>query len=486
MSQIAVVLLAAGKGTRMKSKMQKILHEVGGKPMVQHAFDAAAAIATLPPVLVIAPDDNGVPDLLGDKANYVIQAEQLGTGHATLMARELLRGRADQVIVTYGDMPLLKAKTLAQMAETQSQTGAAIAMLTVKGELTSSFGRVVRDEKGQIKEIVEVAEARRRPNTAELLAITELNVGVYCFDGAWLWDNLDNLPLRQARSGPEYYLTDMVELAVQQGRAVMALMTDDPTECLGAGTRTEMVDVERAFRQRAVQKWLDSGVTIVDPATTYIDQEVTIGQDTVIWPNSYVQGQTTIGEDCVIGPNVIIRNATIAAGSRVEQERIIGTQGNSGEFRGTQTDEFLRVPMSSHELPSGEISEEQKAELFAAAHLARTHAYAPYSHYPVSAALLSDDGRIFTGVNVENASYGLTICAERIAIYKAVSEGVRQIRAIVVITDNGGSPCGACRQVISEFAGDIPVWLSDAQGNTRETTLYTLLPDHFGPEHLTG
>lgn len=476
MSQIAVVLLAAGKGTRMQSKTQKILHEVGGKPMVQHAFDAAAAVTTLPPVLVIAPDDDGVPALLGDKASYVIQTEQLGTGHATLMARESLRGRADQVIVTYGDMPLLKAKTLTQMAETQNQTGAAIAMLTVKGEITSSFGRVVRDEKGQVKEIVEVAEALRRPNTAELLAISELNVGVYCFNSEWLWHNLDNLPLRQARSGPEYYLTDMVELAVQQGRGVMALLTDDPTECLGAGTRAEMVEVERAFRQRAVQKWLANGVTIVDPAATYIDQDVTIGQDTVIWPNSYLQGQTVIGEDCVIGPNVIIRDATLGAGSRVEQEKIVGTQ----------THEFSGVPTNYHEFRPPEISEEQKAELFAAAQQARSHAYAPYSHYPVSAALLSDDGRIFTGVNVENASYGLTICAERIAIYKAVSEGVRQIRAIVVITDNGGSPCGACRQVISEFAGDIPVWLSDAHGNTRATTLYTLLPDHFGPEHLTG
>lgn len=126
-----------------------------------------------------------------------------------------------------------------------------------------------------------------------------------------------------------------------------------------------------------------------------------------------------------------------------------------------------------------------KTMLVAAARQARHHAYAPYSHYPVSAAILADDGRIFTGVNVENSSYGLTVCAERIAIFKAVSEGVQRVQALVVITDNGGSPCGACRQVISEFAGDIPVWLGDAQGNLRETSLYTLLPDHFGPEHLT-
>lgn len=474
MNRVAVVLLAAGKGTRMNSKKQKILHEVGGKPMVQHAFDAAATVATIPPVLVIAQDDDGVSDLLGDRASYVYQREQLGTGHATLMARELLRGRAEQVIVTYGDMPLLKAATLNQMAQTQAQTGSAIALLTVKGELTSAFGRVVRDEQGQVQEIVEVAEARHRPNTAEILSLTEHNVGVYCFEAEWLWDNLDKLPVRQARTGPEYYLTDMVGMAVKEERGVTAIMTDDATECLGAGTRAEMVEVERAFRARTVQKWLEAGVTIIDPTTTYIDAEVTIGLDTVIWPNSYLQGQTHIGEDCLIGPNVIIRQATVPAGSRVEQQMIDDSRLKR---------DVARLP-GQPPSPATDLSA-MKAMLVAAARQARHHAYAPYSHYPVSAAILADDGRIFTGVNVENSSYGLTVCAERIAIFKAVSEGVQRVQAIVVITDNGGSPCGACRQVISEFAGDIPVWLGDAQGNLRETSLHTLLPDHFGPEHLT-
>ncbi len=131
------------------------------------------------------------------------------------------------------------------------------------------------------------------------------------------------------------------------------------------------------------------------------------------------------------------------------------------------------------------ITSEQREALIAAAVEARKQAYAPYSHYAVGAALLADNGRFYTGCNVENASYGLAICAERTAVVKMVSEGVRQIEAIVVCTENAGSPCGACRQVLVEFAGDVPVWLVDAQGNGRETTLYTLLPDHFGPEHLT-
>ena len=131
------------------------------------------------------------------------------------------------------------------------------------------------------------------------------------------------------------------------------------------------------------------------------------------------------------------------------------------------------------------MTEEQKDKLITAACEARANAYAPYSHYAVGAAVLAEDGRLFSGVNVENASYGLTICAERPAVFKMVSEGARRIVAVAVCTENGGSPCGACRQVLSEFADDVPVWLSDAHGNVRQTTLHALLPDHFTPGHLT-
>ncbi len=321
---VAVVLLAAGQGTRMLSKKQKILHEVGGKPMVQHIFEAAVAITDVPPVLVVGPGEMGVPALFGKRAQYVVQPQQLGTGHATLMARELLQGRTTQVLVTYGDMPLLKAETLAKLAQTQMETGAAIAMLSVWGDPASSFGRVVRDENGRIREIMEAAQAQRQPNAADLLAIREQNVGVYCFAADWLWANIGNLPLRQARSGQEYYLTDMVELAVQQGLLVEGIITEDADECLGAGTRAELVAVEKAFRRRANARWLAQGVTLVDPDTTYIDPDVTIGQDTVIWPNSYLQGQTAVGEDCVIGPNAVVRNAQVGNGCIIEQAVVDG------------------------------------------------------------------------------------------------------------------------------------------------------------------
>jgi len=215
-------------------------------------------------------------------------------------------------------MPLLRASTMAGLAERQRVSGAAVVMLTVMGEPSSTFGRVVRGQAGQVVEIVEVAEARRRPEGEALLAIRELNAGVYCFDADWLWQNLNGLPLRQARRGQEYYLTDMVGLAVSQDRPVEAQVVDDADECLGAGTRAELVVVEKAFRRRANDRWLSAGVTLIDPDTTYIDQTVTIGQDTVIWPNTYLQGQTTIGQGNVLGPNTVIRDTTLGDGCRVE------------------------------------------------------------------------------------------------------------------------------------------------------------------------
>jgi bifunctional UDP-N-acetylglucosamine pyrophosphorylase/glucosamine-1-phosphate N-acetyltransferase len=321
---IAVVILAAGQGVRMNSRKQKILHEVGGRPMVLHAFLAAAAVADLPPVLVVGPGEPGVRALIGDRATYVVQPEPLGTGHATRMAAAALRGRAGQVVVTYGDMPLLRAETLCRLVEAQLASGAAVALLSVPGGTESAFGRVVRGADGRVREIVEVAEARRRPDGAELLAIPELNAGVYCFDGDWLWDNIGDLPVRQARRGNEYYLTDLIEVAVAQGRPVVAVAADDPDEGLGAGTRAEMVAVERAFRRRVNAHWLAHGVTLVEPDATYIGPDVTIGGDTILWPNTFLQGKTTIGADCVIGPNAIVRDAMVGDRCRIEQLLIEG------------------------------------------------------------------------------------------------------------------------------------------------------------------
>lgn len=321
---LAVILLAAGKGTRMNSKYQKILHEVGGKPMVQHIFEAAHSVASHRPVIVVSHDEAGVQTLLGEKARYVAQVEKKGTGHATQIVKPFLQGEASQVIVTYGDMPLLRSESLRQLADKQAQSKAALSMLTLMGSVESSFGRIVRDEKGHVLEILEVAEARRRQDPEKWLDIRELNVGVYCFDADFLWANIDALPLRQARNGPEYYLTDMVATAVAQNRKIETVIVDDTDECLGAGTRAELVAVEKAFRRRAVAHWLQRGVTFIDPESAYIDQDVTIGQDTVIWPNVFIQGESKIGADCIIGPNVTLRDSNIGAQCCIEYALLTG------------------------------------------------------------------------------------------------------------------------------------------------------------------
>lgn len=323
MSNIAAVILAAGKGTRMASNRPKILHAVGGKPMVVHVVEAARQVTTRPPLLVIAPHDEATPRLLGAHCDYVVQPEASGTGQAAQMALPHLAD-CGQVLLTYADMPLLRAATYGRLLQLQIETGAAVALLSVWGEAASSFGRVVRDVKGGVREIVEVAEARQRPESEALLAIRELNVGVYAFSAEFLTAALPHLPLRQARTGPEYYLTDTVSLALEQGRRVAALTLDDSDEGLGAGTRSELAQVERAFRRRVARHWLGHGVTLIDPEAVYIDPDVVIGQDTVIWPNTYLQGDTQIGPDCVIGPNAIVRDARIGRNCRLEQVVIKG------------------------------------------------------------------------------------------------------------------------------------------------------------------
>ena len=327
---LSIILLAAGHGTRMNSKTQKILHAVGGKPMIMHLFEAAEATADKRPLLIVGAGADALQNLLGNRADYAVQAEKLGTGHAVMVAKAQQQGQSTQLIVAYGDMPLLKADTMRRLADQQAKSGAAIVMLSLIGDPDTSFGRVVRDENGRVSEIIEVAEAKRRPNAADYLSIPELNAGVYCFDADWLWDNIDDLPIRQARSGQEYYLTDMVETAVSQQKLVEAIISDDADECLGAGTRAEMVDVEKAFRRRANGRLLAQGVTIVDPDNCYIDQDVTVGQDTVIWPGTYLQGKTAVGQNCTIGPNTVLNNATIGDGCTIAQASIMGATVPAG------------------------------------------------------------------------------------------------------------------------------------------------------------
>ena len=297
------ILLAAGQGTRMKSDLPKVLHPVCGAPMIAHALAAAKTASTELPVVVIGNGAEAVGEFLDDTARCVLQDPQLGTGHAVRQTEAALRGKTNLVLVTYADMPLLRSETLKKLIETQKKNPGPMSILTVIASAARGFGRVIRGPDGGVQAIVEEVAA-----TKKQLSINELNVGAYCFSAEWLWDALRKIKV--SKKG-EYYLTDTVELAVKAGLPVQALICDDPLETIGINTRLDLADAEAAMRQRINRVHMLAGVTIVDPATTYIEVTVKIGRDTVIWPNTYLRGKTVIGEGCIIGPNTITDNTRI-------------------------------------------------------------------------------------------------------------------------------------------------------------------------------
>jgi bifunctional UDP-N-acetylglucosamine pyrophosphorylase/glucosamine-1-phosphate N-acetyltransferase len=301
--KITAVILAAGQGTRMKSDLPKVLHPVCGVPMIAHSLAAVKTASSETPIVIIGHGAEAVREFLGKKARCVVQDPQLGTGHAVQQAESALRGKTDLVLVTYADMPLLRPETIRRLAETQKASKGPLTMLTVSTADPRGFGRVVRGLDGSVQAIVEEAAA-----TEEQLSIHELNVGAYCFTADWLWDALHKIKVSQKG---EYYLPDTVALAVQAGLTVQALVSDDLVEAIGINTRVHLAEAEAAMRQRINRAHMLAGVTIVDPASTYIEPDVSIGRDTVVWPNTYLRGKTVIGEGCVIGPNTIAEDTTI-------------------------------------------------------------------------------------------------------------------------------------------------------------------------------
>ncbi|HSQ18642.1 MAG TPA: bifunctional UDP-N-acetylglucosamine diphosphorylase/glucosamine-1-phosphate N-acetyltransferase GlmU [Anaerolineales bacterium] len=306
---VAAVILAAGQGTRMRSDLPKVLHPLSGQPMVLYSIQAAKEATGQTPVLVIGHAGERIQQVVGEAALYAVQEPQLGTGHAVQQAQAILADQADMVLVTLADMPLLTAEILNRMIAMQEANAGPISMATITIDDPRGFGRVVRDADGRVTGIVEEAQANE-----EQLAIRELNASIYCFRADWLWQALKRVPLS---AKGEYYLTDVVHLAVADGYSVQALRLEDSSEAIGINTRIHLSEAENLLRQRINRKWMLEGVTIVDPATTYIEPAVMIGQDSVIWPNTHLRGNTRVGKGCTLGPNTIIHDSQVGEGCKI-------------------------------------------------------------------------------------------------------------------------------------------------------------------------
>lgn len=302
--QWAGVVLAAGDGVRMKSRLSKVLHPVCGKELVRYPVDLMGQLGINRVVVVVSPSNRAaVREVLGDELEYITQPLVTGTADALSLTGELLKGRADHLLVLAADAPLVRADSARRLMASHLDSAGDMTLLTCKVESARDFGRVLRDENGRVAEIVEAAEW-----TGPVDEPADVNGSVYCFRNEWLWTNLDSVG---ATPQKERYLTALAGIGVSQGAAILGIDTADPSELMGVNNRLQLSQVEAVLRQRIREEWMLAGVTITDPPSVYIDAGVTIGQDTVILPNTMITGHSVIGEQCEIGPGSVIRDSRL-------------------------------------------------------------------------------------------------------------------------------------------------------------------------------
>ncbi|MEK5378656.1 bifunctional UDP-N-acetylglucosamine diphosphorylase/glucosamine-1-phosphate N-acetyltransferase GlmU [Niallia sp. FSL W8-0635] len=323
------VILAAGQGTRMKSKLYKVLHPVCGKPMVQHVVDQVEKLQVDSIVTVIGHGSEKVKAQLGNSVNYVYQQEQLGTAHAVIQAKDILGDKEGVTLVICGDTPLMTSETIEALFLQHEKMGAKATILTARASKPDGYGRIVRNEMGVVEKIVEhkdATEAERK--------ITEINTGTYLFDNALLFQALNNVSNENVQG--EYYLPDVIEILKQQGEIVSAFQTIDFDETIGVNDRIALSEAEAIMRKRINEQHMRNGVTIMDPLNTYIEADVMIKEDTVIYPGTMLKGATVIGSDCVIGPNTEINNCVVGNNTAIKQsvahDSSIGSDVNIGPF----------------------------------------------------------------------------------------------------------------------------------------------------------
>jgi bifunctional UDP-N-acetylglucosamine pyrophosphorylase / glucosamine-1-phosphate N-acetyltransferase len=337
---ITVVILAAGLGTRMKSRKAKVLHRAGGKSLVQHVVDTALTFTPPERIFVVvghqANEVRGAVTTPG--IGFIEQQEQKGTGHAVMVGREQLAELGGYLMVLYGDCPLLRPETLQRLIAVQTAGKSAATLLTADMADPTGYGRVIRDARGNVAEIVEQKAA-----TPEQLAIREANMGIYCFRADLFWQHAGEL--RTDNPANEYYLTDMAAIFNRAGHSVEAMRIDDAREALGINNRVELAEVDRLLRDRKLREVMLGGVTVVKPETVTIDAAVEIGMDTVIEPFAQILGRTRIGENCHVGASSIITDSELADDVEIGPFTLVTT---SRLERGVHAGPFARLRMDNH------------------------------------------------------------------------------------------------------------------------------------------
>ena len=363
MRPLAAVILAAGKGTRMRCKTPKVVQPVAGRPMILYALELAVTLQASPVVVVMGQQAEQVKmSLPASGWRAVEQLEPLGTGHAVRQTEEALKDFPGDVLVLHADVPLLRSETLQRLAETHQRSGAVATLLSAVMEQPGRLGRVIRESAGHVVRIVEALDA-----TEAERAVREINTGTYCFQASFLYPALHDLTSENVKG--EYYLTDVIGATCGRGLPVSAVQSDDWREAVGVDSKADLARAEAIIRRQVLERLMMNGVTIIDPQSTYVHPEVQVGCDTVLHPNTHVLGKTVIGEDCQIWPNTVIRDSTLEDGviifpSCVITESTIAAGSHVGPFAHLRPESVLgrRVRVGNFvEVKKSRIGDESKA-----------------------------------------------------------------------------------------------------------------------------
>lgn len=344
MSDTHIVILAAGKGTRMKSNLPKVLHRAGELPLLEHVFRAAAALNPVSTTVIVGHQAKTVQRATPERRGltFAVQEPQLGTGHALLQAEPILAGRHGAVVLLSGDVPLLRPDTLQWLVQTHYDRKAAATVLTAVVDNADGYGRIIRDESGGICAIVEHKDA-----SDEQRRVSEINSGIYAFDLEGLFEALKTIGASNAQG--EYYLPDLVTIYRTRGLVVETVVARDPREILGVNSRRELAEVSAILKTTRNDALMEAGVMIVDPASAFIGPDVTIGADTVIHPGVYLEGRTSIGSGCVINSGVRIVD------SRIDDDVVVN---NFCVIVESQVSRGARIGPFAHIRPQSTVGEE--------------------------------------------------------------------------------------------------------------------------------